>query len=227
MTNTQLQYDVKAYGDEGEHVVIIDDFTEDFTTLKQTGQSCNYTYSGGFYPGVQAGGDGHYIAPRGQLIFDIMKDVFGYSNGYGVESCAFSLVAKPADQLHPLQRIPHFDSQDPKLFALLHYIQGPETAGTAFYRHRRTGYETVDTSRAQTYQTALETDMQEYGLPEPGYIYGDTPPFERLLSIEARPNRAILYRGHTLHSGLIPKDMPLTTNPFAARMTLNTFIWAA
>lgn len=219
-------YDVETYGKEGEHVVVMDNFTENFDALLRAGQSCNYSFNGGFYPGVQAAANINYLASNQAIILKALREVFNYSSGVRGESCAFSLVSKPVHTLHPMQRMPHFDSQDGKLFALLHYIQGPKTAGTAFYRHRRTGFETITADRVKDYDKAIEDDIAEYGAPKSEYIHGDTPGFELLLNIEARPNRAILYRGRTLHSGIIPKDLPLTTNTQRARMTLNTFLWA-
>ena len=41
------------------------------------------------------------------------------------------------------QRAPHFDSPDPKYYALLHYVRVPKGSGTAFYRQRSTGIERV------------------------------------------------------------------------------------
>ena len=226
MTKSKLAYDVKTYGNEGESVVIIDNFSDDYDALLQTGQTCRYTPKSKFYPGVQSQANGHYLAPRGEMLLGIMREVFNNPNGMNLESCVYSLVSKPTEALNPMQRIPHFDSQDNKLFALLHYMQGPIDSGTAFYRHKSTGFETITPERAQAYQTALDADMEKSGGPEQGYICGDTPAFELLLKIDAQPNRAILYRGNTLHSGIIPKTMPLTTDPLKARMTLNAFIWA-
>lgn len=221
------EYKVVTYGNDAESIIIMDDFTETFTALHDAARSCQYTFNGGFYPGIQAAGNMNYIAPRSDLLFKALKDVFGYSGGFRVESCAFSMVAKPAETLHAMQRIPHHDAQDDKLFALLHYVQGPQNSGTAFYRHRRTGFETITPARAQEYDKALAADLHEFGPPKAGYIDGNTLGYEMLLNIDAKPNRAILYRGRTLHSGIIPKSLPLTPDPMRGRITLNTFIWAA
>ncbi len=227
MQNLKPSYDVKTYGTQSEKVVVIDNFIEDFEAIRQMGRSAQFTSQGGFYPGVQAAGNMNYIAPSSQILLDIIQNVFDFRQGLRVESCAYALVSQPADTLHPLQRIPHYDAQEGELFALLHYIQGPENAGTAFYRHKRTGFETVTPNRADSYQKALEADFKEYGHPQNAYIDGHTDAFEMMLSIKARPNRAIFYRGRTLHSGIIPKDMLLSEDPQKGRMTLNSFLWAA
>lgn len=49
--------------------------------------------------------------------------------------------------LAPIQRLPHVDGLEPDRLAILVYLSGAETGGTAFYRQRATGYETVDAAR--------------------------------------------------------------------------------
>src|SRR5256885_8792614 len=50
------------------------------------------------------------------------------------------VTTRPSD-LSPAQRAPHFDSPDPRYYALLHYLRVPPGSGTAFYRQRSTGIE--------------------------------------------------------------------------------------
>ena len=42
--------------------------------------------------------------------------------------------------------------------------------------------------------------------------------------IEARPDRMVIYRGRTLHSGIIHSDLPLVADPKRGRLTVNTFV---
>ncbi len=79
-------------------------------------------------------------------------------------------------------------------------------------------------NRAPRYREALAADEKEFGPPEPGYIYGDTSRFEMIADIPAKPDRLIIYRGRTLHSGVIPNDLKLTNDPLNGRVTLNTFL---
>jgi hypothetical protein len=41
--------------------------------------------------------------------------------------------------------------------------------------------------------------------------------------IEAKPNRAVLYRSAILHSGCIPENAELSADPWKGRLTLNSF----
>lgn len=63
--------------------------------------------------------------------------------GFDLYEASFSVVTTPPGQLQPAQRVPHFDSSDQDLLALLHYLRVPAGTGTAFYRHRSTAIERV------------------------------------------------------------------------------------
>ena len=58
--------------------------------------------------------------------------------------CDYSLVSTPAQELAPPQRIPHVDSLAKSGLATIHYLFKANLGGTAFYRHRRTGFESID-----------------------------------------------------------------------------------
>src|SRR3546814_17752798 len=72
--------------------------------------------------------------------------------------------------------------------------------GTAFFRHRATGFETVNEERRAAYAAALDAELAT-APPPPGYIAGDTDAFERIHAAEARYNRALLYRSWNLQIG--------------------------
>lgn len=140
-------------------------------------------------------------------------------------SAAFSIVTTRPAELTPIQRLPHFDGLEPERIALLHYLGGPEQGGTAFYRHRRTGFETITTARHAEYDAMLHRDVAQHGLPPPAYITGDTPFYWCIARFAARPNRALIYRGHLLHCADLPAALDFTPDPRAARLTVNTFLF--
>src|SRR5690606_30099023 len=96
--------------------------------------------------------------------------------------------------------------------------------GTAFYRHRKTGYEYVDESRKLAYFKSLEAENGGPNMPGPEYINGDTALFEQICKQEGIFNRMLIYRRNSLHSGCIAKDFSLDQNPLAGRLSLNSFI---
>jgi len=74
------------------------------------------------------------------------------------------------------------------------------------------------------YAQAIEEEMRTHGLPRPGYVNGSTELFECIGAFEATFNRALVYRGTSLHSGSIPADFVPDPNPRTGRLTLNTFV---
>lgn len=211
-------------GEEHEIIVAIDNFHPDPHAL--TAQAANAAYETGrnFYPGVQAAIGRDYFARVEAVIARALREAFAYQKRFRALSGNFSLVTTPPAELALVQRIPHFDSVDPDQFALVHYLCAPEDGGTAFYRHRSTGFETVSAARADPYFEALKADFAALGEPAAGYIAGDTPIFAETARFEPRFNRALLYRSRILHGALAPNDRTLPAEPAAGRLTIASFI---
>ncbi|MGB3796945.1 MAG: DUF6445 family protein [Alteraurantiacibacter sp.] len=127
------------------------------------------------------------------------------------------------EQLAPMQTIPHCDHSGANIVAGMFYMQGNDSGGTAFYCHRRTGFETISKGREATYRAAVKEEMQNTSIATRDYHYGDTDAYEMLEDIEARQDPLILYRGNLLYSGVIPHGTKLSTDPAAGRPTMNMF----
>lgn len=74
---------------------------------------------------------------------EVLVKIFGLSKGVSVQECFLSLTTTLPEQLVPLQRFPHVDGGDDGKIAILHYLCGVKQGGTAFYRHKSTGFETI------------------------------------------------------------------------------------
>jgi hypothetical protein len=135
------------------------------------------------------------------------------------------LVTTLPAQLNPPQRMPHIDNTNPKQIAVLHYLCGPECGGTSFYRHRRTGFETIDQTRSTAYVAAVKEDVAAFGLPPPAYISNDDARYERIVAFPAAFNRVLIYRSMNLHSADIPPGYNFDVNPRTGRLTANTFFF--
>lgn len=216
---------VERLGREGEPLVIIDNFTGQPERLRQMGIAAHYHPAGVDYPGIRALADPSYLDLRRELMMQVMARVFGLTRGVQCEIAAFSLVTLPPEQLSARQRIPHHDHSDAGRVAIMHYLGGPESGGTAFYRHRRTGFEAITPARETAYAAALAADEREFGPPPPGYPLGDSAAYEQIGAVEARPDRLALYRGRQLHSGIIPDPARLSDNPASGRLTINMFLF--
>jgi hypothetical protein len=217
---------VERLGREGEPLVIIDNFTGQPERLRALGLAAQYHPAGVDYPGRRALADPSYLSLRRELMMQVMGRVFGLTRNISCEIAAFSLVTLPPEQLSPRQRIPHHDHSDAGRVAIMHYLDGPESGGTAFYRHRRTGFEAITPEREGAYAAALVEDEREFGPPPPGYPLGDSDAFE-IGAVEARPDRMALYRGRQLHSGIIPDPAALSDDPAQGRLTVNMFLYGS
>lgn len=218
---------VERIGREGEPLVIIDNFTGQPERLRAMGMAALYHPAGVDYPGRRALADPSYLDLRRELMMQVMARVFGLSRGVQCEIAAFSLVTLAPGQLSPRQRIPHHDHSDAGRVAIMHYLGGPETGGTAFYRHRRTGFEAITPQREPAYAAALAEDEREFGPPPPEYPQGDSDCFEQIAAVEARVDRLALYRGRQLHSGIIPDPATLSEDPAKGRLTVNMFLFGS
>lgn len=214
---------VAYLGREREPLVVIDRFTGQIEELVRIGRALGYAPVKG-YPGIRSRISSNYLAPRRDQLRQILAEHFGLPAGARVESCDFSIVSKRAAELTEGQRRPHYDATDPQLLALLHFTGGPETGGTAFYRHRRTGFETIRPERLAAFKAALAEDEREFGPLPPRYFYGDDERYELIGEIEARPDRVILYRGRLLHSGHVPVEPDPANARATGRLTINTFL---
>jgi hypothetical protein len=224
MSQLSTEYKIEYIGDEKEPIIIIDNYSGQVDYLLSQAIAAHYSDPGISYPGVRANTASNYLLVRQKLLSNAIQQTFGFNDGISSASCSFSIVTTLPEMLSPAQRIPHYDDTSPDLLAALHYLKSDATGGTAFYKHRRTGFETITPERAKTYSEALREDDREYGPPEPGYIYGNNKRYKMTAEIPAKPDRLVIYRGRTLHSGVIPETFALTDDPLLGRVTMNTFL---
>jgi hypothetical protein len=216
---------VLQFGQERQSIVIFDDFAPSPKDLIEDAAMQSYGRVGEHYPGLRA-----QLHPRMRerfldRVMPVAQTVFGVAPVPALVETCYSIVTTPPAELTPTQRLPHFDSTDPNRLALLHYLSPEEQGGTAFYRHRATGFESVSQDRLARYAAVIDREIVEQGVPEADYIRGSTPQFEQTLNVAARFNRAILYRGNTIHCADIPPGMALPADPYCGRLTINTFLY--
>ena len=177
----------------------------------------------GGYPGIRADAPLDYVDAVVQALDPVVRAAFDLGDvRLGRAECSLSLVTLPSDALVPSQRVPHTDTTYPLQFAFLHYLCPRSFGGTAFYRHRRTGFETLSDERLDDYHAARRSEEAEESAA--GYIISDTAHFERIAAIAAEPNRLVIYRSRLLHSGLILPGTPLPADPRSGRLTANIFV---
>ena len=214
---------VDQIGHEAVPVVIIDDFVPRPELLAGDAAMLGFVPMGPHYPGVRAVVPPALVKRFVDPLEGLIAEVFGV-RAFDVIDALYSLVTTSPEALTPIQRLPHFDGVEPERLALLHFLGRSDNGGTAFYRHRATGFECVTAARHAAYTDALETGLAARGMPDPAYISGDTDLFEEIAVYEGAYNRALLYPSNVLHCARIPESAPLTASPDAGRLTVNTFL---
>lgn len=187
----------------------------------------SYRPIGPFYPGVRAAVSEAVAMDLVAPLSSMLQDLFELAASPSYFECYLSVVTTGPLDLAPIQRLPHFDGVEPDRIAVLIYLDVAERGGTAFYRQRATGFESVDADRYAAYRAALERDASKYGLPPPDYIAGDTEMFKRTHLVEGRFNRMIAYRGNSLHCAALAPDFVPVADPAKGRLTLNLFLRAS
>lgn len=215
----------RRIGREGEPLVTIDDLVPDPATLRTAAAAAAWRPGGRHYPGIRAAVTPDYVASIQPVLATVLREAFGCGAAMRVLDAGFSIVTTPPAELTLEQRLPHVDATAADRIALIHYLSPEDSDGTAFYRHRTTGFETVTEDRVSTYYAALNRQVVA-APPPPSYLNDDTPLFERIAVGEARYNRALIYRSRLLHSGAIAPDAALSPDPLAGRLTVTLFLSA-
>lgn len=218
---------VHTIGRDGEPVAVIENFAADPEALRGAARAAAFVPAGEHYPGVRAPVPGRYLADQRALLATVLREVFAVAATVKVLDVGFALVTTPPAALRLEQRMPHVDALAPGRLALVHFLVPGGDDGTGFFRHRGTGYETLDGVRSGTYLAALDRDLRRHGPPPPAYPDGDTPLFERTAHFGGVYNRALLYRGRLLHSGAIAPGHGLSADPATGRLTITGFFAAA
>jgi hypothetical protein len=211
-----------------EVALIIDNFISEPELLAAyaAAHSSFDAVSDNFYPGLRAVIPPIYCFALRAFLGAAIAETFGLSNNEVTgELSHFSLVTTPPERLGVAQRLPHFDSHNPKQLALLHYLCDASQGGTSFYRHRSTGFEFVDAARKQIYADSLAADLARLGAPPAKYICGDDQLFMRTATVAADFNRVLIYRSINLHSADIESGFEFSGSPRQGRLTANTFFY--
>jgi hypothetical protein len=225
LLNPKASFRVERQGREAQPVIVADDLLAEPEQWRALAARARYGRIGPYYPGLRAPVPAAAAALMRDELAGAIGETFGLDPVPPVLECHFSIVTTPPEALAPIQRLPHFDGLEAERIAILVYLSGAGQGGTAFYRQRATGFETVDAERFPAFEAALEAGVGEHGLPRAAYVDGDTPLYEQVARYEARPNRALIYRGHMLHCAAIPAEAPLPADPLRGRLSINSFLF--
>ena len=225
-----MRPELRRVGKEHSPVVVIDEFSGRLEEILGIAEAlAPYpSLKGNYYPGLRKiiePADEASNAYVEQTCRDAAQFIAGAFDvaGFSLLEASFSMVTTQPLELSRPQRAPHFDSPDPKYYALLHYLRVPEESGTAFYRQRSTGIERVTEANIAQFITTAEREAALLS-EDSGYISGSNRFFEQIGAVEAVPDRLLIYQGSLLHSGIIPPLMSFSTDPRSGRLTANLFV---
>jgi len=224
--NERFLVQAKRIGREGHPVLVVDDFLRDPQSMVRYAiDEAKFGPASASYPGIRAATPLPYQDALAFGLGRLVCDFFHVRMESAiVHDSFFAIVTTPPEQLRLEQRLPHIDDVCPGMIAFLHYLCEGYQGGTAFYRHRATGYESLDEEKAKHMGALIEQDLARSGPLAGQYINSDNPIFEQTASFEARFNRLLVFRSRTFHSGQIGPDTKLDADPRIGRLTTNTFV---
>jgi hypothetical protein len=212
-------------GREQAPLLVIDNLAADPDDLVNLTTNKLFRDVPNYFPGVRTKVPLSYQQFIIENLRGVIAEFFGLVSGtVRFTGCHFSLITTaPANLSYP-QRIPHVDSVVTTELAFIHYLFKANLGGTAFYRHRKTGFEYIDESRRPEYLRHIEEESLGPDYPPPAYINGDTPLYEQISAQEGVFNRALIYRRNSLHSGSLARDFVPDPNPRTGRLSINGFL---
>jgi len=226
--NKKSKVTVINVGNEAVPIIVIEQLCEDPEALISfAAPVSSFGDGGGFYPGIRKTLPDCYAKQICQHYLPVMQKIYQLepSSKAEVILSALSLATTPAEQLRPIQTLPHFDTEQSNQFALVHYLCEQQHGGTSFYRHRKTGYESITNSRLSEYGTLLKQQAIKNEIHKKlSYINSDHHLFERIHKIDAKMNKAIIYPSNLLHSGNINVATGLPCDVNKGRLTTSSFI---
>lgn len=216
---------LRRIGREAQPLMVVDNVLADPDAMIAAAKRAHfYVPEHTKYPGSNAALPEDYYQTVVTALRGPIEAAFGLPRDAWVKFFGFfALASMSADQAEPIQKIPHYDTVNPGRLAMVHYLCRGDWGGTGFFRHRTTGFESVDAVRQAGYVAAARPELEAASLT--GYADVDTANYELIDEAEMVFNRLIIYRTHMLHSGLLSRAR-LNDDPAAGRLTANGFIEA-
>jgi hypothetical protein len=223
--NERFCLEIRHAGRERQPVLIVDDFLRDPDSMvRYAVNEARFQPSPFSYPGIVAPAPEAYIDTLARVLVPMIGDAFGVKPDTAfLSECFFAIATYPPEQLHFGQRLPHVDDVDPGLVAVLHYLCDSSQGGTALYRHRATGYESLTEEQNRQVKSLNAPEIAANPLPAE-YPNASTRLYEQTAYFDARFNRVIIYRSQILHSMAADANTKFHPDPRIGRLTTNTFL---
>lgn len=223
-----IDQDFEAYeiGKEKQRIVLISQFLKNPDSAVEQASLQKFTSLTPQYPGLRAPLPDDVLGGWLEALAPMLNAQFAMTGSRWTGHGWHSIVTQPPDRLLPIQRLPHIDGVEPGQIAMMLYLNDTAHGGTAFFRHKATGYESLTAQTFPLYKRTLEREVAANGLPPSAYVGDGEPYFEHIHESDGAFNSAVFYRGNVFHSGVIDPAGPFSADPRAGRYTINAFLRA-
>lgn len=205
-------------------IICIDDFSEHLAPiLTDARQQAFTTDNHSLYPGIRAKLPKSYVVDVLNATYQLIYQTYQIPHQLRLkpQDIYYSLITKNASQLQPLQCLPHFDSNAPYYFAILHYLNPEPHGGTLFFRHNRTQLERIDSTSQAHY---FEQCQPQITSQTKTYVDETNPHYQCYKKVNYQTNRLLIYPGNLLHSAQVKCGLDIDSNVNTGRLTANIFI---
>ncbi|MBQ4889591.1 MULTISPECIES: DUF6445 family protein [unclassified Shewanella] len=229
--NTELQIQVNPIPHSNHLVWVIDNFIADFDALVRYSKEKAYFNpvgaDGTLFPGVRDEMPKPYYQSLSLLIDKLSQQPNGEQfKQHKIAKCWLSKVTLSPLQLNATQTMPHFDSLSAHDMAAVHYLNDQQLGGTNFYRYK--GADTLHLSQDdKDIILKMVDEVKQAAVTRNGYINDSDELFEKVFSIEAKPNRLVIYSGNILHSANITNKVEFDKKAPNNRTSINSFFSVA
>lgn len=223
----QIRVQLRHVGQERQPLLIVDDVLDDPDAMIEAAREAEfYAPKHTHYPGLNAPLPESYYRTVVTALRGPIAAAFGLSSDAYLKYFGFfALATTPVREAEPIQKIPHHDGPDPQRLAMVHYLCRGDHGGTGFFRHKATGFESIDRDRHETYVAVAQAQLAARGVGAATYAGPDMADYQLIGQADCVFNRLILYRNHVLHSALLGPE-PGSGDPGQGRLTANGFIEA-
>jgi len=214
----EIRFRLRHVGAEAQPLIIVDNMLAQPEALISAACATKfYVPEHTRYPGLNARlPEAYYTFLMGALRGP-MQTAFGLPTSAYLDYFGFfGLITVSHEHVEPIQKIPHYDGPDPGQLAMVHYLSHDAFGGTGFFRHKATGFESVNPCRRDRYIGAAQAELK--ATREDGMVN-----YEQIDEAEFVFNRLIIYRGNVLHAALHGKAA-LSHDPQGGRLTANGFV---
>ena len=221
-----INYEYLKVGNEQQELVRVDNYMQGADALLEDAITRNnFAVADSFYPGLRMDITDAYIIQLVRNLQHVIQDFFKLDLRKIKKAVSkYSIVTFSPENLKLMQRIPHFDAPTRNSLAVIHYLSDAPNSGTSLYRHRKTGFEYIDQLRIENYTQNLQQQFDDPSKHPSGYIHESNETYEEIASHNAVYNRLLMYRGSSLHSGIIKPDYNFDPSPETGRLTVTSFI---